>query len=304
MLREMGLGPIWRLRSRADAEAQPQEEAGAAAAPAEGPGLQACAQASTPAQPAVAKGMPAELLPATGSRPAGSGNAGRAAPTEYGHAAPSAATSMPRAPAPVARSHGADAERTRRIAALGWDELEADIRNCAACVLCERRRQAVPGVGDRRARWMLVGEGPGAEEDLRGEPFVGQAGKLLDNMLAAIGLKRGEDVYIANAVKCRPPHNRTPEAGEVAACLPYLERQIELVQPRLLVALGRPAAQALLETEVRIGAARGKLFEYRGIPVVVTYHPAYLLRNPQDKARAWEDLCFARRCMRERELQQ
>ncbi|TDN55696.1 uracil-DNA glycosylase family 4 [Azoarcus indigens] len=144
---------------------------------------------------------------------------------------------------------------------------------------------------------MLVGEGPGAEEDLRGEPFVGQAGKLLDNMLAAVGLKRGEGVYIANAVKCRPPHNRTPESGEIDSCLPFLARQIELVQPKLLVALGRPAAQALLNMEVRIGAARGHVFRYRDTPVLITYHPAYLLRNPQDKSKAWEDLCFARRIM-------
>ncbi|MFP5340893.1 MAG: uracil-DNA glycosylase, partial [Gammaproteobacteria bacterium] len=126
---------------------------------------------------------------------------------------------------------------------------------------------------------------------------VGQAGRLLDNMLAALGLERGRDVYIANAVKCRPPHNRTPERAEMAACLPYLERQITLVRPRLLVALGRPAAQALLDRELAISAARGKRFEREGIPVVVTYHPAYLLRNPQDKAKAWEDLCFARRVM-------
>ncbi len=171
------------------------------------------------------------------------------------------------------------------------------MHQCQACGLCAQRTQAVPGVGDRNADWMLVGEGPGAEEDRRGEPFVGQAGKLLDAMLHAIGLERGHDVYIANAVKCRPPMNRTPEAAEVAACLPYLARQVELVQPKLLLALGRPAAQALLQTDVRINAARGRLFEYRGIPVIVTYHPAYLLRNPADKAKAWEDLCFARRTM-------
>src|SRR5690606_22923966 len=150
---------------------------------------------------------------------------------------------------------------------------------------------------DREARWMLVGEGPGKEEDRKGEPFVGQAGRLLDNMLGSIGLRRGEDVYIANTVKCRPPHNRTPEAAEIGACLPYLERQIELVRPQILIALGRPAAQALLGREIRIAAARGQRFAYRGISLVVTYHPAYLLRNPQDKARAWEDLCFARRLM-------
>jgi DNA polymerase len=140
---------------------------------------------------------------------------------------------------------------------------------------------------------MFVGEGPGAEEDERGEPFVGQAGKLLDAMLASVGMRRGDNVYIANAVKCRPPGNRTPEADEMAACRPYLEHQIELVRPKLLIALGRPAAQTLLETEVKIGAARGRVFSYRDIPVVVTYHPAYLLRNLDDKSRAWEDLCFA-----------
>jgi DNA polymerase len=197
---------------------------------------------------------------------------------------------------------GADAVpagREARIAALGWPELEEEIRACRACVLGERRKQAVPGVGDHSASWMFVGEGPGAEEDLRGEPFVGQAGCLLDNMLAALGLKRGEDVYIGNAVKCRPPHNRTPEAAEIAICAPFLDRQIALVQPRLLVALGRPATQALLGREINIAAARGKRFERGGVTVVVTYHPAYLLRNPLEKGKAWEDLCFARHVMEE-----
>lgn len=183
-----------------------------------------------------------------------------------------------------------------RVAADGmdWAALEAAIGTCQACPLHERRTMTVPGVGDRAADWLFVGEGPGAEEDLRGEPFVGQAGKLLDAMLAAIGLARGRNVYIANAVKCRPPGNRTPESAEMAACLPYLERQIALIQPRIIVALGRPAAQTLLGGEVKINAARGRLFDRAGIPVVVTYHPAYLLRSPQDKAKAWEDLCFAR----------
>lgn len=180
------------------------------------------------------------------------------------------------------------------IAAMGWDELSEAVANCRACRLCEQRKQAVLGVGDRKPQWLFVGEGPGAEEDARGEPFVGQAGKLLDAMLAAIGLRRGEGVYIANAVKCRPPGNRTPEASETAACLPYLERQIDLLAPRIIVALGRPAAQTLLNTEIKIAAARGRDFVYRGVPLVVTYHPAYLLRNLPDKARAWEDLLFAR----------
>lgn len=183
-------------------------------------------------------------------------------------------------------------------AAMDWDALAATVAACRQCGLCEARKQAVLGVGDRDADWLFVGEGPGAEEDQRGEPFVGQAGKLLDSMLAAIGLRRGEDVYIANAVKCRPPGNRTPTPEETASCWPYLERQIELIRPRLIVALGRPAAQTLLRTEVKIGAARGKCFDYRGIPVIVSYHPAYLLRTPLDKARAWEDLCFMRHTMK------
>lgn len=180
---------------------------------------------------------------------------------------------------------------------MDWEELSATVAGCTRCGLCAQRKQAVLGVGDQQADWLFVGEGPGAEEDERGEPFVGQAGKLLDNMLKAIDLKRGDNVYIANAVKCRPPDNRTPEAEETAACWPYLERQIELLQPRLIVALGRPAAQSLLQSEVKIGAARGQLHRYKGIPVIVTYHPAYLLRNLPDKAKAWEDLCFMRSTM-------
>lgn len=188
--------------------------------------------------------------------------------------------------------------RLSAISKMDWPELKTIVAECRACDLCKTRKQAVLGVGDVQADWLFVGEGPGAEEDQRGEPFVGQAGKLLDAMLAAIDLKRGEDVYIANAVKCRPPDNRTPEPGETAACRPYLERQIDLLKPKLIIALGRPAAQTLLQTEVKISASRGKLFEHRGIPVIVTYHPAYLLRTLQDKAKAWEDLVFARNTMR------
>lgn len=188
-------------------------------------------------------------------------------------------------------------ERAERIAGMDWDELKRSIAECRACRLCEQRKQAVPGVGDTEADWLFVGEGPGAEEDERGEPFVGQAGRLLDAMLAAIDLKRGRKVYIANAVKCRPPGNRTPEPEETAACFPYLVRQIELLKPKLIVALGKPAAETLLDAEVKVGASRGRLFEFRGTPLIVTYHPAYLLRNLTDKAKAWEDLCFARATM-------
>jgi DNA polymerase len=188
-------------------------------------------------------------------------------------------------------------ERSRRIAAMDWDGLKTAVAACRDCRLCEQRKQAVLGVGDIEADWLFVGEGPGAEEDEKGEPFVGQAGKLLDAMLAAIDLQRGRKVYIGNVVKCRPPGNRTPETEETAACFPYLQRQIDLIRPKLIVALGKPAAETLLNTEVKVGASRGRLFDYRGIPLIVTYHPAYLLRSLPEKAKAWEDLCFARRTM-------
>ena len=201
-------------------------------------------------------------------------------------------------PASPAAAPAAD-ERTRRIAAMGWDELKSTVAECRDCRLCEQRKQAVLGVGDIEADWLFVGEGPGAEEDEKGEPFVGQAGKLLDNMLAALDLARGNKVYIGNAVKCRPPGNRTPEAAEMAACWPWLERQIELLRPKIIVLLGKAAVHAVLHDDKSLASMRGKRFEYRGIPVVVTYHPAYLLRNLPDKAKAWEDLLFARRCLRE-----
>lgn len=189
-------------------------------------------------------------------------------------------------------------DRTAAIAAMDWDELKQAVAACTACPLCQTRKQAVPGVGAIDADWLFIGEGPGAEEDERGEPFVGQAGKLLDAMLAAIDLKRGNKVYIANAVKCRPPNNRTPEPAETAACWPFLARQIELIRPKLIVTLGKPAAQTLLRQEVTISRARGVLHDFAGIPLIVTYHPAYLLRNLPDKAKAWEDLCFMRQTMR------
>lgn len=173
---------------------------------------------------------------------------------------------------------------------LDWQALEAAIRTCEACGLCRSRRQAVPGVGARDARLLVVGEAPGAEEDRRGEPFVGQAGELLDQMLLAIGLERRR-VYIANVLKCRPPENRDPAPEEVAACAPFLERQIALLQPRVVLALGSFAARLLLGGDGRVGAMRGAVHRREGVPVVVTYHPAYLLRAPQEKARAWEDLC-------------
>jgi DNA polymerase len=176
---------------------------------------------------------------------------------------------------------------------LNWPELKQRVHDCTACKLRAGCTQTVFGVGDEQAEWLFVGEGPGADEDAQGEPFVGQAGKLLDNMLLSIKLRRGKNVYIANIVKCRPPNNRVPEADEIATCLPYLQRQIELIKPKLIVALGKTAATVLLGRDATLGSLRGTLHDYCGIPLVVTYHPAYLLRSPLEKAKAWQDLCFA-----------
>jgi len=179
------------------------------------------------------------------------------------------------------------------IATLDWDTLAARVSVCERCRLCERRTNSVFGVGDRDADWMLIGEAPGENEDKLGEPFVGQAGKLLDSMLHAVALSREDNVFIANVIKCRPPGNRNPEPDEVARCEPYLKRQVELVKPKLIVALGRFAAQSLLKTEASIASLRGRVHDYQGVPVIVTYHPAYLLRSLPDKAKAWADLCLA-----------
>ena len=195
------------------------------------------------------------------------------------------------------------ADRAASIARLEWKELGQEVARCRACSLCETRKQTVFGVGNTNAEWMLIGEAPGAEEDARGEPFVGQAGRLLDNMLASIGMSRGgqtpKSVYIANVLKCRPPGNRNPQPEEVSKCEPFLLRQIELVHPALIVVMGRFAAQSLLGTDASIASLRGRPHRInvagRQIPVVVTYHPAYLLRNLIDKEKSWADLCLARK---------
>jgi DNA polymerase len=196
---------------------------------------------------------------------------------------------------PLAAAPQADVEnRVTRIAMLDWAHFAADVSACTACGLARTRNKAVPGVGDHRAEWLFVGEAPGAEEDAKGEPFVGQAGRLLDSMLAALGMNRAKAVYIANVLKCRPPGNRSPAPLEVEACLPYLDRQIALIRPKLIVALGKSAATTMLRVETTIASLRGRVHRYKGVPLIVTYHPAYLLRNLPDKAKAWEDLCLAR----------
>ena len=175
-----------------------------------------------------------------------------------------------------------------------WDELQAQVAACTKCELHQGRTQTVFGVGDTQASWLVIGEAPGAEEDRRGEPFVGRAGQLLNAMLQAIGLSR-EQVYIANILKCRPPKNRDPRPEEVACCEPYLKRQIELLSPRIILAVGRIAAQNLLKNDTPIGRMRGRVYYYgeHSIPVVVTYHPAYLLRSPGEKRKVWQDLILA-----------
>lgn len=189
-------------------------------------------------------------------------------------------------------------QRARDIAGLDWVALRDRVAACQACRLCEGRTQTVFGVGNLQAHWMIVGEAPGEQEDRQGEPFVGAAGQLLDRMLGALGLTRGEaaperQVYIANTLKCRPPRNRNPEPDELALCGTFLHRQIALVQPRIILAMGRFAVQALLGSGEPIGRLRGQVHRYRDTPVIVTYHPAYLLRTPTDKARSWADLCLA-----------
>lgn len=185
------------------------------------------------------------------------------------------------------------------VAGLGLEALRQRVAECRDCGLCESRSRTVFGVGDQQAHWMVVGEAPGAEEDRVGEPFVGPAGRLLDAMLAAVGLGRDRGVFIANVLKCRPPGNRNPSPAEVERCAPFLRRQVELLRPRLILVVGRFAAQTLLGTDASIASLRGRVHRYRAgeleVPVVVTYHPAYLLRDRhEDKARCWQDLCLAR----------
>jgi len=209
--------------------------------------------------------------------------------------APAAASAGPSTDAPAPLPRG---DRATGVEQMDWPTLREAVAACRACALCESRRNTVFGVGHEQAHWMVVGEAPGENEDRQGEPFVGQAGRLLDSMLRAIGLTREtapaeQQVFICNVLKCRPPGNRNPEPQEIAQCEPFLKRQVALVRPRIILAMGRFAVQSLLRTSEPIGRLRGKVHHYEGVPLIVTYHPAYLLRNLPDKAKAWEDLCLA-----------
>jgi len=210
-------------------------------------------------------------------------------------AAPPPASRAVAAPPPAAVVRG---PRPAGVADMDWPALREAVAGCTACKLCSGRTQTVFGVGHPQAHWMIVGEAPGEQEDRQGEPFVGKSSQLLDSMLRAIALTRAEaeparQVFIANTLKCRPPGNRNPEPEELAQCEPFLIRQIELVRPRVILAMGRFAVQSLLRSSEPIGRLRGRVHTYQGVPLIVTYHPAYLLRNPEDKARAWDDLCLA-----------
>ncbi|KPF43689.1 DNA polymerase [beta proteobacterium AAP121] len=248
-------------------------------------------------QPAPA--VEAEAPPLPTAPQAAPASAPRSAPVRP-LARPPALAPVTQTPAPSLAPAVAVHTATRAdLASLDWPGLRSAVAGCQACGLCSSRTQTVFGVGHTQARWMVVGEAPGENEDLQGEPFVGAAGQLLDRMLAALQLSRAADgppersVYIANTLKCRPPRNRNPSAEELAQCEPFLVRQIELLQPRIILAMGRFAVQTLLRSDEPIGRLRGRVHHYQGVPLVVTYHPAYLLRSLPEKAKAWEDLCLA-----------
>ena len=260
MLREMGLGPIWKLR---------------------------LPMSPRPAGSGVAASDDMPVL--RGGDSSGPDDETSAAPE-----LPMPAASAPASPAPASPAPAGSDARTAAILRMDWPELREAVADCRACGLCDTRRNTVFGSGNPAAPWMIIGEAPGAEEDARGDPFVGQAGQLLDAMLGAIDMQRARDVFIANVLKCRPPGNRNPAPEEVARCLPHLLRQLDLVRPQLILLMGRFAAHAMLETDASIASLRGRVHRVATLPAIVTYHPAYLLRTPQDKAKSWQDLLLAR----------
>jgi uracil-DNA glycosylase family 4 len=304
-LEELGLALRWVRRGMGQAQTQPVEAVDASAAGATGASSPDVAlhasearsvgamqsdgraeRATTTTPPPAQQDQPFEPVARTVTTQPASSSAPSADDFAWFDDLP--ASSPGEAPhAPLVRAESS-------VQALDWDALSERVAACESCRLCEKRTNTVFGVGDRNADWMLIGEAPGENEDRQGEPFVGQAGKLLDNMLHSLALARDTNVYIANVIKCRPPGNRNPEPDEVARCEPYLQRQVALVKPKLIIALGRFAAQSLLKTDASISSLRGRVHEYEGVPVIVTYHPAYLLRSLPDKAKAWTDLCLAR----------
>lgn len=289
VLQELGLAPLWTRRellaeaaALAAAESVQPEPASAVGIPGQtrpqerGSPVPTATGMPNAAEPAVVRQRPATIVPTP--------------------------TRQPQQPVADAGPQIDRAARAARIATLEWDALQAEVAACQACGLCKSRSRTVFGVGVPEADWMVIGEAPGAEEDRQGQPFVGQAGKLLDSMLASVGHSRQENVFIANVLKCRPPQNRNPQPDEVALCAPFLRRQIELVKPKLIFAVGRFAAQSLLGQDAPISALRNRVHTPPGIaPVVVSYHPAYLLRNPPDKIKSWADLLLAKKTLEQQQ---
>ncbi|MFZ6769255.1 uracil-DNA glycosylase family protein [Undibacterium sp. Di26W] len=281
LLQELGIGPVWQLRHHASTPAEVPDPV----------------VARVPVEAGELKSPPSLTpeLAAQSSRP-------QVMPPEEVIPQQHAAQAEARPVTETVAEADADTD-TSLVAAMSWEVLQPVVESCRACGLCKGRSKSVFGTGDRRATWLFVGEGPGYNENLQGLPFVGAAGQLLDNMLKALGLARGDQTYIANIVKCRPTDengkDRPPTADEIAACLPYLHRQIALIQPQVIVALGKTAAVSLLgmNLETPVGQLRGKLHHFNNIPLVVTYHPAYLLRKPADKSKTWVDLCMAMQAM-------
>lgn len=328
LLDALGIGPLWVRRELAVEEAVAADAVMPAAAETASP-LQAAAPlarpvaqpvqhedledafAAAPAAPVARPALrPAPAAPATPVMPRAPER--RSAPVEDDGGPPSWLDEMDFAasvepaliPDGIGEDEGEDAPAqvdpmVARIAAMEWPQLKEIVSDCRRCGLCKGRKNTVFGVGDEKAKWLFIGEGPGRNEDQQGEPFVGPAGKLLDNMLAAMGVRRGDNAYIANIVKCRPTgddgRDRPPSPQEVASCLPYLQRQIALIQPTVLVALGKTAAISLLgmDPSTPVSRLRGTVHRYQDLPLVVTYHPAYLLRTLGDKSKAWADLCLA-----------
>ncbi|WP_175626756.1 MULTISPECIES: uracil-DNA glycosylase family protein [Oxalobacteraceae] len=268
-LQEMGLGPVWSQRAAVLQALEPEAAT--------------VSEVAAPLEDSVAAATPLRVVE----------------PGASAWGDDDVATSPVALPVAVPATPTALVQPASSIGSMNWDQLKTVVSNCTECGLCKGRTQTVFGVGDQKAKWLFVGEGPGRNEDFQGEPFVGPAGKLLDNMFVAMGLKRGENTYIANIVKCRPTdenkRDRAPVATESDACMPYLQRQIELLNPTVIVALGKTAALSLLKLDpaTPVARLRGSVHRYADIPVVVTYHPAYLLRTPKDKSKAWADLCLA-----------
>ena len=285
VLDAMGV-PVWVRRDSDAAEAVSVAQA-SSAAPARPPMAVAEAPAPSRESTATAADRTASYAASEQVRQMLAPGSNRKAPARPDH------KSANRSVADMAVADMAVAAAATEVALMDWSTLETAVGSCQLCGLHETRNRVVFGTGNREARWLFIGEAPGAEEDRQGAPFVGRAGQLLGAMIAALGMKR-EQVFIANVLKCRPPGNRDPYMDEVVACEPYLKRQISLIQPGVIVALGRHAAHSLLRTDLSMAKLRGQSLDYQGTPLVATYHPAYLLRNPADKRKVWADLCRAR----------